>query len=91
MNEGGPAYPRTGFLSEDGLQQHDTEPQDGMSLLDWFAGMATDDDLKSIIADSECGNRPPCSRSVARFRHAAAMVAESDKGRAVDAPAESKT
>lgn len=82
MNDGGPAFP-TNAINNSGFE--------GMSLLDWFAGMATDDDLRSIIADSECGNRPPCSRSVARFRHADAMVAESEKGCAVDAPDESKT
>ena len=42
-NNGGPAFPRTGFLSSlegNTAIAYDNYPQDGMSLRDWFAGQA---------------------------------------------------
>lgn len=39
MRDGGPAFPRSGETA-------DCEPQDGMSLRDWFAGMA----MQGLIA-----------------------------------------
>lgn len=37
-NDGGPAFPRTGFRTEDGPEPFDAKPQNGMTLRDWFAG-----------------------------------------------------
>lgn len=39
INNGGTAFPRTGFYGGDnGPAANDTEPQDGMSLRAWLAG-----------------------------------------------------
>ena len=45
INDGGPAFPMPGFLSmmeepQSVIQQYENKPQDGMTLRDWFAGMA---------------------------------------------------
>jgi hypothetical protein len=48
-DDGGPAYPRPGYYPDTELSDFEavrerlpsvTEPQDGMSLRDWFAGQA---------------------------------------------------
>ena len=39
-NDGGPAFPRTGFRTEYGPEPFDAKPQDGMTLRDWLAGQA---------------------------------------------------
>lgn len=39
-NDGGPAFPRTGFRTEDGPEPFDAKPQNGMTLRDWLAGQA---------------------------------------------------
>lgn len=45
-NDEGPAFPRTGFRTEDEPPELDAEPQDGTALRDWFAGRA----LPGVIA-----------------------------------------
>jgi hypothetical protein len=47
-DKGGPAFQKSGHLTED-CEPLD-EPADGMSLRDWFAGMA----MASIISRSHC-------------------------------------
>ncbi len=39
-NNGGSAFPRTGFATHGQPERFDNEPEEGMSLRDWFAGMA---------------------------------------------------
>ncbi len=39
-NNGGPAFPRTGYFDPNGPAEADCEPQDGMSLRDYFAAEA---------------------------------------------------
>ena len=40
-NDGGPAFPRNGFEArENGHREFDSHPHSGMTLRDWFAGMA---------------------------------------------------
>ena len=95
FNDGGPAFPQL----ESQLCYHGGEysilnnMQGGMSLLDWFAGMATDDDLDVILprnVDEENalidmlglrGVEKPYAaiRAYARYQHAAAMLAERER------------
>jgi hypothetical protein len=74
--DGGPAFPRAGFLSPlegNTALQFDSLPQSGMSLRDWFAGQA----LAGITANSSAGS--PAGESwtcaVDAYRHADAMLA----------------
>jgi hypothetical protein len=47
--DGGPAFPRSGFeLSIQDNGTNDCQPQDGMSLRDWFSGMALQAVLRNI-------------------------------------------
>lgn len=41
MNDSDPAFPRSAFYHDNGCSDH--EGQKGMSLRDWFAGMALQD------------------------------------------------
>ncbi len=38
IDDGGPAFARSGFYSDGGPGESDCWPTDGMSLRDWFAG-----------------------------------------------------
>ena len=64
INDGGPAFPHA----------HEDYPfQHGMSLRDWFAGQATEEDLQDILAKYfGCGSLP--SRAEARMMFADAML-----------------
>lgn len=53
MNDGGPAFPVLHSIDQDAMQAHDGSPEHrinhvgfGMSLRDWFAGMA----LQGLLA-----------------------------------------
>lgn len=79
INDGGPAFP--GFAYTDGRgnqrrNEHSGEwetHEPGMSLRDWFAGQATDEDIKAYLWDSEKGRARP--RVEARYAFADAMIA----------------
>ncbi|NTG94222.1 hypothetical protein [Rhizobium rhizogenes] len=40
IDDGGPAFARSGFYSDGGPGESDCWPTDGMSLRDWFSGQA---------------------------------------------------
>ena len=71
LNDGGPAYPRTG-VGNAGVT-YDVPPQDGMSLRDYLAGQA----LAGLLASS----RSWTLGEVAAFayRYADEMLKERDK------------
>ncbi len=73
IDDGGPAFPRTGnFDPESDFREHpnpDTEPQGGMSLRDWFAGMA----LSSMAASEDT---PDGVIVIKAYRIAIAMIVE---------------
>lgn len=57
IDSGGPAFPRTGFIPDTSdavgerlrdLMNTITEPQDGMTLLDWYIGQA----LQGMVAST---------------------------------------
>lgn len=55
INDGGPAFPRTGFeLSRHDKSPADCDPQPGMTLRDYFAGQALAGVLSS--GDVQIGN-----------------------------------
>ena len=78
-----PAFPKT----VDG-----TRPiQDGMSLRDWFAGMASEKDIEAILSENpdnfvfntchpDDDEKPIYNRQSARIEHGNRMLAERDKG-----------
>lgn len=65
---GGPAFPRSDSMNNYG--------DEGMSLLDWFAGVATDKDVEEMLGLSA---ENPMNRAEARWCHAKAMLAERNK------------
>lgn len=69
IKDGGPAFPTYPTLNP------------GMSLRDWFAGIATDDDIRT---QAQCANRDNLanspSRSELRYAHADDMIAVRAKG-----------
>ena len=79
-NTGGPAFP---FTVDDDRAEHVTVEW-GMTLLDWFAGKATDEDVRRAFVSltdkqsqafhAQHGYYP--DRAWARYEHAAAMIAE---------------
>lgn len=71
VNDGGSAYPIAPTYGPDGLMLSQGSP--GMSRLDWFAGMATDADVREYFP--KLAN----TRVQARFMHADAMLAEHTK------------
>ena len=82
MDDGGPAFPQQMLETDRGVFSVDAWGAGGMSLRDWFAGMA----LASAIAVNRQGGH------IAEWAYgiADAMLLEGEKDRAVDAPAESK-
>ena len=67
-DDGGPAFP---------VAFHSGQPLKGMTLEDWFAGMAQ----MGILANPAVENADPESVSRWSYDHAAAMVAEREKRR----------
>lgn len=72
-NDGGPAFARPGFTSEQ------TESQEGMSLRDWFAGMALQGLLASNGRMSDESANPQKIVALAAYKCADAMLAERAK------------
>ena len=57
--------------------------EEGMTLRDWFAGMATDGDIDAIMSMNSVRYTQglPCfNRQSARYEHANKMLAEREKG-----------
>ena len=71
-NTGGPAFPTTKPLDSWG------DPNQGMTLRDYFAAKATDEDVKAMTEVlrevSACGPLPTGWRSTCRYMHADAML-----------------
>lgn len=64
-NDGGPAFP---------AQHFDLTPGErGISIRDYFAAKATEEDIRSMLRFGESYG-DPCDRAVARFRHADEML-----------------
>ena len=97
MNDGGPVFSCSGFYTgDDGPAANDTVPQPGMSLRDYFAAAATEEDVAQWIPDTtgraielaaELDIDPKhwaeaCSRlrCWARYQHADAMLRERNRG-----------
>ena len=72
INDGGPAFPRTG--QTDGIT---TTEQDGMSRRDWLAGLAMQGEVAGF-PDDESWDAPDLAQWA--YRVADAMIAEGDKG-----------
>jgi len=81
MHNGGPAFPKSGFYTEESDSKFDNEPESGMSLRDYFAGQAL-----SGMCSIEDGNRMSCREEAAKtaFELADAMLTERQKGEAND-------
>ena len=74
-NNGGPAFPRSGFGMSAGTESFcNTSPNVGMTLRDWFAGQA----LNGICADPQYTPEPEEYGSLA-YEIADVMIAERDK------------
>ena len=76
-NNGGPAFPHETVVYDD-PEDRAGGKYDGMSLRDYFAAKATEDDIRAVMSFGESFN-DPCDRVAARFRHADAMIAKRDK------------
>lgn len=92
FNDGGPAFPSlnptfTG-ISSDGEERWETEPHGGMTLRDYFAATASDQDVsfqgeilrEQISRSKGIGVLPDYWRATARFMHADAMLAARKQG-----------
>lgn len=77
--DGGPAFPHDN--QELGDKHRIAQP--GMSLRDWFAAHATEQDIehhRELSLDDESQPYWKRSRAAARYAHADAMIAERAKG-----------
>lgn len=83
INDGGPAFPRNGMVYPNGQIEYPTE---GMSLRDWFAGQASEQDIKHhqqfvqyerAYGENPKPAEPKFTREQARYRYADAMLAAS--------------
>jgi hypothetical protein len=77
IHDGGPAFPTERFTSY-GNGAGATTREGGMTLRDWFATHASEDDIaehrwQGILADGSYGYN--LTREEARYRHADAMLA----------------
>jgi len=78
MNDGGPAYPTTQTKHFPGMGSGSyVESEDGMSLRDWFAGMALQGWLASFGASAHVEDIPALSGF--SYEIADAMIAERSK------------
>lgn len=78
IDDGGPAFPHgplgDSMHGEDGLVWHQYPAMAGMTLRDWFAGQATQEDIdEHRIGDF--GEPLDISREEAKYRYADAMIA----------------
>lgn len=74
MNDGGPAFPKPALVSDDGKNLYDSS-NEGMSLLDYFAGQGLPALIQCVIVD---GATNTAINALAEERNAdpAALVAE---------------
>ena len=72
-DDGGAAFP----VSFEGAAHQDFN--EGMSLRDWFAGTASDDDVEGIMLKHSGYGSNGISRQAARYEHADVMLAERRK------------
>ena len=73
MNDGGPAFPSEQSLETNGQWNQTIER--GMTLRDYFAAHATDDDIFHHRKNNDYGGTM-CTREEARYRFADAMLAQ---------------
>jgi hypothetical protein len=66
MNDGGPAFPY------EYSEKWGGDAQDGMSIRDYFAAHATEEDVRAHMYDDRL--HQVCSREAARYRYADAML-----------------
>lgn len=90
MNDGGPAFPQQ-FVDMDGAPAeicYAPHASPGMSLRDYFAAKATDNDIfeflpatqgETVILCEQLGIKMNRLRVWAKFQHADAMLAERNK------------
>jgi hypothetical protein len=82
-NDGGPAFPvlKYEYKATGNLHPSPTV-QSGMSLRDWFAGMALQGLIASQSSDTGYSTTPATQKNVAKeaYSHADAMLAEREKG-----------
>jgi len=74
-NDGGPAFPRAGFLSEmegNTALPYDNYPEKGMTLRDWFAGQS--------LGNSYMGDYSPLEQGRVAYEIADSMLAAREKG-----------
>ena len=78
-NDGGSAFPRPGSVYKTAMLQPGEEVSRayvGMSLLDWFAGMA----MRSLVSRNDYADeRAPGNTAHHAYRYADAMLAEREK------------
>ena len=76
---GGPAFP----VPEANRLSDGTYCNEGMTLRDWFAGQATEEDIQNHLEHYLCDITSDCipryTREQAKYRYAAAMLAERNK------------
>jgi hypothetical protein len=80
-NDGGPAFPQPESHGQQQLpngtwEQEYSYPEQGMSLRDWFAGMA----MQGFMSNSMNGPRPLDYLAKCCYEVADAMIAELNKG-----------
>ena len=73
-NGGGPAFPRIGEGFGD--PRYDAE---GMTLRDWFAGQATEEDIEEHAFVKLGDGHYPRTREAAKYAYANAMLAARDR------------
>lgn len=77
IDDGEKAFLRSAGLGGAHIQWRSTTFPDDMTLLDWFAGQASEKDIDrhaSLYRDENKGNS--CTREHAKYLYAAAMIAE---------------
>jgi hypothetical protein len=65
IDDGGPAFPKTGTFHANGPAEYDSEDQDGMSLRDWFAGKAMQAEMITTFSDATPGAADAFSEAAA--------------------------
>lgn len=83
-NDGGPAFPVIETIDADsfggasGNPKHYVNSTNGMSLRDWFAGMALQGMLAADFMKSSAGQTPSV-RALHAYQYADAMISERNK------------
>ena len=75
IDDGGPVFPHGQYAvnTENGCRVY--EPWPGMTLRDWFAGQASENDIAEHQLDEWGGKLPNVSRECAKYLYADAMLA----------------